>query len=130
MQGPELVLGLLGATCLRSIRGKEMTSSLFYSDNNPHQAVIETFYACSRVTETLGNDHTDATGGPGTAAQNGLKAAANVPRLAAEPPRLLHRIEIYLSSLQCFYQLARAGRQRTHIQRCYARPAYVTRLSN
>ncbi|VDO83074.1 unnamed protein product [Heligmosomoides polygyrus] len=75
-----------------------MTSSLFYGDHNLHQAVIETFYACNRVTETLGDDHTDTTG----------------------PPRLLHRTEIYLSSLQCFYQLARAARQRTLIQRCYA----------
>ncbi|VDP08091.1 unnamed protein product [Heligmosomoides polygyrus] len=104
-----------------------MTSSLYYGDNNLHQAVIETFYAGYRVTETLGDDHTDTTVGPGTAAQNGLEAAANVPRLAAGPPRLLHRTEIYLSSLQCFYHLARAS-QRTHIQRCYAGLAYVTGL--
>ncbi|VDO19618.1 unnamed protein product [Heligmosomoides polygyrus] len=102
-----------------------MASSLLYGDNNLHQAVIETFYACYRLTETFEDDHTDTIGGPGTAAQNGLEATANVPRLAAGPPRLLHRTEIYLSSLQCSYQLARAARQRTHIQRCYAGLAYV-----
>ncbi|VDP19031.1 unnamed protein product [Heligmosomoides polygyrus] len=107
-----------------------MTSSLFHGDNNLHQAVIETFYTCNRVTETLGDDYIDTTAGPGTAAQNDLEAAANVPRLAAGPPRLLHRTEIYPSSLQCFYQLARAARQRTHIQRCYAGLAYVTGLSD
>ncbi|VDP08949.1 unnamed protein product [Heligmosomoides polygyrus] len=73
-----------------------MTSSLLY-DNNLHQAVIETFHACNRVTETEEDDHTDTTGGPVTVTQNGLEAAANVPRLAAGPPRLLHRTEIYLS---------------------------------
>ncbi|VDO84774.1 unnamed protein product [Heligmosomoides polygyrus] len=82
------------------ISGEEMASSLLYGDNNLHQAVIETFYACNRVTETLGDDHTDTTGGPGTAAQNGLEAAANVPRLAAGPPRLLHRLSFFAPVLQ------------------------------
>ncbi|VDO82764.1 unnamed protein product [Heligmosomoides polygyrus] len=86
-----------------------MASSLFYGDNNLHQAVIETLYACNRDTETFGDNQTDTTAGP---------------------PRLLHRTEIYLSSLQCFYHLARAARQRTHIQRCYAGLAYVKGLSD
>ncbi|VDO79461.1 unnamed protein product [Heligmosomoides polygyrus] len=102
-----------------------MTSALFYGDHDLHQGVIETFYACNRVTETLGDDHTNTIGGPGTAAQSGFEATVNVPRLAAGPPRLLHRTEINYSSFQCFYQLARATRQRTHIQRCYAGLAYV-----
>ncbi|VDP08908.1 unnamed protein product [Heligmosomoides polygyrus] len=66
VQGPELVLGLLGIASLRSICRKEMTSSLFYGDNNLHQTVIETFYAFYRVTTTFGDDHTDTIGGPGT----------------------------------------------------------------
>ncbi|VDP55380.1 unnamed protein product [Heligmosomoides polygyrus] len=86
-----------------------MTLSLFYGDNNLHHAVIETFYACYRVTETFGDDNTDT---------------------AAGPLRLLHRTEINSSSLQCFYQLARAARQRTHIQGCYAGLAYVAGLSD
>ncbi|VDP08131.1 unnamed protein product [Heligmosomoides polygyrus] len=107
-----------------------MASSLLYGDNNLHQAVIETFYACNRVTEMLGDDHTDTIGGPGTAAQNGLEAAANVPRLAGGQPCLLRRTEIYLSSLQCFNQIVQAARQRTHIQCSHAGSAYVTGLSD
>ncbi|VDO71604.1 unnamed protein product [Heligmosomoides polygyrus] len=51
-----------------------MASSLLCGDNNLHQAVNETFYACNRVTETFGDDHTDITGGPRVFAQNGVEA--------------------------------------------------------
>ncbi|VDP06351.1 unnamed protein product [Heligmosomoides polygyrus] len=78
-----------------------MASSLLYGVSNLHQAIIETFNACNRVTETFVDDHTDTTGDPGTAAQNGLEATANIIRLAAGPP-----------------------------QRCYAGLSYVTGLSD
>lgn len=61
---------------------------------------------------------TDTKGSIGSVAYNDLKPAANVTLLAGLP-NLRHRREIDLSSLQCFYQLAPAVGQVTHIQRCY-----------
>ncbi|VDP63932.1 unnamed protein product [Heligmosomoides polygyrus] len=90
-QGPKLVLRSLGAACLRSVCGEEMIHTLFSSNNDLHQAVTETFHACNRISETFGDDHTNTAGSPGTAAQNGLKASAYLPRLATGPPRLLYR---------------------------------------
>ncbi|VDP13084.1 unnamed protein product [Heligmosomoides polygyrus] len=57
-------------------------------DHDLHQAVIKTFRAYNRVSETF---ETITPGGPGTVAQNGLEASAYVPRLTTGPPRLLYR---------------------------------------
>ncbi|VDP46014.1 unnamed protein product [Heligmosomoides polygyrus] len=81
-QGPKLVLGSLGAACLRSVRREEMIHLLFSSNNNLHQMITETIHDCNRISETFGDDHTNTAGGPGT--QNGLKASS--PRLATGPP--------------------------------------------
>ncbi|VDP17536.1 unnamed protein product [Heligmosomoides polygyrus] len=91
-----------------------MIHSLFSSDYDLHDAVTETFHVCNRISEAFGDDHTNIAGGPGTAAQNGLKGSAFLPRLSTGQPGLLYRTQVDSSSLQCFHQLAPAARQRTH----------------
>ncbi|VDP34290.1 unnamed protein product [Heligmosomoides polygyrus] len=97
-----------------------MIHSLFSSDYDLHQAVIKTFHAYNRVSETFEDDYTNSTGGPRTAAQNGLEVSAYVPRLTT----------VYSTSHQCLCQLARPARQRTHILRSNVGLAYVTGLSD
>lgn len=78
-QGRLLILVSLGAACLgRTLRinGKFVVQQ---RDNHLQQSVIDTLQACNHISETFGDHHTNAAGGPGVATQNGHKASDYVP---------------------------------------------------
>ncbi|VDO90614.1 unnamed protein product [Heligmosomoides polygyrus] len=65
-QAPKLILGLIGAASLRSIRREEVIESLLSGNNDLHQSIVKAFDAYNRVTKSFGDDDSNSTGGPGT----------------------------------------------------------------
>ncbi|VDP28378.1 unnamed protein product [Heligmosomoides polygyrus] len=65
-QVPKLILGLIGAASLWSIRREEVIESLLRGDNDLHEPIVIAFNAYNRVTKSFGDDYSDTTGGPGT----------------------------------------------------------------
>ncbi|VDP05942.1 unnamed protein product [Heligmosomoides polygyrus] len=65
-QAPKLILGLIGAASLRSIRREEVIESLLSGDNDLHQPIVKALGTYNRVTKSFGDDYSDTTGGPGT----------------------------------------------------------------
>ncbi|VDP26083.1 unnamed protein product [Heligmosomoides polygyrus] len=47
--------------------------SLLNGDNDLHQSTVKALNAYNRVTKSFGDDYSDTTGGPGTAAKTALK---------------------------------------------------------
>ncbi|VDP05635.1 unnamed protein product [Heligmosomoides polygyrus] len=119
------IVGLIEAASLRSIRKEEVIESLLSGDNDLHQSIVKAFDTSNRVTKSLGDDYSDTTAGPELPHRTVLK-----PHPMSLDLRQDHLVSCTSSSLQCFNQLARAARQRTHIQHCHSGPAYVTGLSD
>ncbi|VDO70528.1 unnamed protein product [Heligmosomoides polygyrus] len=65
-QVPKLILGLIKATSLRSIRREEVMESLLSGDNDLHLSIVKAFDAYNRVSKSFGDDDSNSTGGPGT----------------------------------------------------------------
>ncbi|VDO89110.1 unnamed protein product [Heligmosomoides polygyrus] len=63
---PKLILGLIGAAGLRSIRREEVIDSLHSGDNGHHQSIVKGFDTYNRVTKSFEDDYSNTTGGPGT----------------------------------------------------------------
>ncbi|VDP62784.1 unnamed protein product [Heligmosomoides polygyrus] len=78
-QVPKLILGLIGAASLRSIRREEVIESLLSGDNDLHQSIVKALNAYNRVTKSFGDDDSNSTGGPETSTRNGLEAISYVP---------------------------------------------------
>ncbi|VDO68655.1 unnamed protein product [Heligmosomoides polygyrus] len=65
-QAPKLILGLIGAASLRSIRREKVIESLLSGNNDLHQPIVTALDTYNRVTKSFGDDYSDTTGGPGT----------------------------------------------------------------
>ncbi|VDP12489.1 unnamed protein product [Heligmosomoides polygyrus] len=65
-QALKLILGLIGAASLRSIRREKMIESLLSGDNDLHQSIVKALNTYNRITKSFGDGYSDTTGGHGT----------------------------------------------------------------